>query len=219
MKSSQAGFTLIEVVVAVSLSSMVLIAVVSVSTSIIREHMDAIRKGTVTGWSLVSFTQMSREIENANVLVSPAAAGSSNLLVLCNNWSRLLAASPICGGGDLRLNCAATAPVEVIYYCYNPAEKVIWRYYNSGLALTCPAAVPAVACDGSPAFPQKLQVAINVEPLEPANLPLFTRSAIGELTIRFAVGEQQATVNRQNPISRPFDATFVLQKALLNNTD
>lgn len=204
-------------VIAVALSIMVVVAVMSVLSSGIYAHMNGIRNGTIMGWSLITFAQMSREIESSNVLVSPAAPGSSNLLVLCNNWSRALAPSPLCGAGDLRLNCAR--PVEVIYYCYNgaPNEKVIWRYYTNVGA--CPGAVPFVACNGTPAFPQKMQMASAVEPLRPANLPLFTRTASGELTIRFAVGEQLPTVSRPIPISRPFEATLVLQKSLFNAFD
>lgn len=212
MMRARAGFTLLEMMVAVSLSSMVLIGVMSVSTTMIRKHMDGIRKGTVTGGALVSFANMSREVERANVLISPTSGTpDSNLLGGCVNWSRLMAAAP---GAKLDPSKA----LEVFYYCYNPGARTIW-YYSTSVAAVCPAAPPAVACDGSAAYPTRMQVAQDVELLAP-NARVFTRDdSIGGVRIHYVVGQQVPTAARQVPIFVPFDVTLSMQKAYLNTSD
>ncbi len=209
MKNARAGFTLLEMMIAVGLSSMVLVAVVSVSTSMIRTHMDGIRKGTIAGWSSVSFVHMSQEIERANVLVSPTSgAPDSNLLVGCVNWSRQMP------GGLMD----PSQPLTLFAYCYNPAQKEIW-YYTTTVAGVCPAAPPVIACDGTAAFPTHMQMALNVEMLAP-NATMFTRDDnIGGVRINYVVGEQTPTATRPNPVFMPFSVALSMQKAYLNTAD
>ena len=138
MTQAREGFSLIELLIAISLSSMVLLGILGVATSMIRAHMEGIRKGTVTGGSVLSFVMMSREIESANVLVYPDAANvNTDLLVLCNNWSRIMP-----GAGGARMNAAAN--VDVFSYCFNQGAKTIWRYSVSGPAVQCPASPPVI---------------------------------------------------------------------------
>lgn len=212
MKSARAGFTLLEMMVAVGLSSMVLVAVVSVSTSLIRTHMEGIRKGTVTGWSSVSFVHMSQEIERANVLVSPTSGTpNSNLLMGCTNWSRQMGPSP---GAKMDPN----QNLELFAYCYNPGAKSLWYYSNSNAAV-CPTAPPVIACDGTAPFPLFMQTAWNVEMLAP-NATMFTRDdSIGGVRIHYVVGEQAPTATRPNPVFIPFTGALSMQKAYLNTAD
>lgn len=219
MRRERSGFSLIELIIAISLATLVLVAIVNLSTSMVRFQMEGIRRGSVTGWALVSFTRMTRDIENANVLVYPTAgAANSDTLVACNNWSRIQ--PELCGAGDYRTDCSR--PVEVLYYCFNPGAKTIWRYYNSSAltsGLACPTSPPTLpACDGTPTFPEKTQMAWNVERL--AGQTMFTRDdSIGGVRIHYAVGEQAATANRPTTVFVPFEAGLSMQKNYRNSAD
>jgi type II secretory pathway component PulJ len=78
------GFSLIELVIAVSLSTIVLIGVFSMMTSMVQLEVAGQRGGTVNAWSLASLVAMNREIEGASVVVYPTA-GTADALVLCSN--------------------------------------------------------------------------------------------------------------------------------------
>lgn len=210
IKRGQAGFSLLELIIAISLASLVLVAVTNLAASAVRFQMDGIRKGSVTGWSLVSFVTMSKEVENANVLVWPT--GSADTIILCNNWSRLMAAAP-----GARLD--TTQPLEVIYYCYNPATKALWRYYTAA-AGTCPASVAGSvpACTGAAGFPDMQQIAWNVERLSGQNV--FMRDdTIGGARIRYVVGQQTADVKHPITIYTPFDVGLSMQKQYSDTSD
>ena len=217
MTQAREGFSLIELLLAVSLSSLVLLAVLGVATSMIRFHLEGIRKGTVSGGAVLSFVMMSREIESANVLVYPYAGSmNTDLLVVCNNWSRVLP-----GAGGARLNAAAN--VDVISYCYNPGAKIIWRYFVSGPALQCPPSPPAIpACDGAAYsnFPAGIAMASKVERLGVARI--FSRIAsFGGVSLQYAVGEQapNPTGGRPVPMFIPYRVSLTMQKAYANTAD
>lgn len=211
-RKRQAGFSLLELIIAISLASLVLIAVTNLAASAVRFQMEGIRKGSVTGWSLISFMAMSRELENGNVLVAPSTAGG-DLAYVCNNWSRLMAASP---GARLDTN----NEVELIAFCYDPTTKQMWRYYNNGAGLTCPSAAPAITCSGSvPAgFATATVIAWNVERL--SGQTVFIRdNTIGGVRVRYVVGEQAASTKYKTPMFTPFDVGLSMQKQYSDTSD
>lgn len=211
-RRSQAGFSLLELIIAISLASLVLIAVTNLAASAVRFQMEGIRKGSVTGWSLISFMAMSRELENGNVLVAPNTTGG-DLAYVCNNWSRLMAASP-----GARLD--TSNPVELIAFCYDPSSKQMWRYYNSGAGLTCPASPPSITCNGGvPAgFSTANIIGWNVERLGGQNI--FQRdNTIGGLRVRYVIGEQAASMKYKTPMYTPFDVGLSMQKQYSDTSD
>lgn len=208
---SRAGFSLLELVIAISLASMVLVAVISMAAQMTRFHVDGIRSGTVTGWSLVSVSQMTKEIADANVLAYPSTTTTgANTLVACVNWSRLMPG---------KLDTRATANVTVLYYCYDSTNKYLRRYVNRGTAVTCPATPPAIpACDGTGSWDEAGVVATNVELNGGAFI--FTRDdVIGGVRIRYIVGSPTPTTNRPQPIFTPFDIKVGMQKQYDNTVD
>ena len=211
--AAEAGFTLLELVIAMSLASVVLVAVVSIAAQMVRFQMEGIRSGTITGWSLVSVTAMGKEIENANVMAWPTTANpASDTLIICQNWSRLT-------GG--KIDTSAAADVTLTYYCYNPTTKIIWRYSDRNpTTVTCPAPpTPALpACDGSGTYTEKGAVATNVE--RDSGASVFTRDdAIGGVRIRYLVGSPTPTTNRPKAVYMPFDVKIGLQKQYNNTVD
>ncbi|MEK7389290.1 MAG: prepilin-type N-terminal cleavage/methylation domain-containing protein [Elusimicrobiota bacterium] len=221
MKNTRLGFSIVELLVAVFLSTMVLVGVMNISSTAVKNQMEGARRGAVTGWSLVSFEKMTKEIQGASVIVTPnTGSPTGNRLVGCNNWS--FNQQAYCGAAaDKRLNCAM--PVEVFYYCYNPVEKSIWRYFTNSVAspgLTCPTAPPVVPCDGTGPFAQRLQIAWKAELVAPVNGPMFRRNDVnGTIGMHYAVGEQIPTVERPLPIFIPFNLALTAQRGYLNSAD
>jgi prepilin-type N-terminal cleavage/methylation domain-containing protein len=211
------GFSLLELIISISLASLVLLAVAGLSGQIVRFQMEGVRKGTVTGWALISFMSMAKEIENANVLVWPSnTTTTSDTIIVCNNWSRLAGA----GAPGARLDTSQN--YQIIYYCYNAADvrKPIWRYYQNTAIGTCPASVvgSVPACDGSGTYTEKSIVAWNVERL--SGQQVFTRdNTIGGVRIRYVVGSQASSEVYKQPVFSPFDLGLAMQKQYNNTSD
>jgi hypothetical protein len=224
MKIKRGGFSLVELIIAIGLSSFVLIAICSLAGQVVRYQIGSIRSGGVTGWSLVSFSKMTKEIEDSNVLVWPSpGTPDADGLVACQNYSR--AGSPLCGGGDLRLDCSR--PVTVLRYCYQAAvagppyvPPRLWRYEDTS-GNTCPAssaaAVPA-PCDGSGAYGTSGVVAWNIE--KNAGQSFFhRRDDIGGVAIRYVMGTQTPDEKIKVPIIQKFDVSVVMQKQYTDTQD
>ncbi len=223
MKKNQ-GFTLIELIIAVSLASFVLLGVASIAAQMARSQVDGIRNGTATGWSVVSYMSMSKEIEDANVLAYPIADGASaDSIIVCKNWSRAQGALP---GGKLNATDPVTsvaADVSVIQYCVDttdPANLVIRRYANVGSGVSCPNPGVPVGCVAAPTgtWTDKGVVGLRMERLGGQNV--FLRSnAIGGARIRYVIGRQTPTTNDPNPQSTPFDVGITMQKQYSSTLD
>ncbi len=216
------GFSIIELVIAISLASFVLVGVATIASQMARSQIDGIRSGTVTGWSLVSYLSMAKEIEDANVLAFPIANGaSSDSLIVCKNWSRVISTA------DKRLNTDATPAganfVTVVQYCVDSTDAsnlVLRRFANTGVAVTCPDPGVPVACTASPGGTWNENgagngisvIGFHLEKM--AGFPnMFTRdNSIGGVRLRYVIGRQTPTTNDPNPKSTPFDIGIAMQK-------
>lgn len=216
------GFSIIELVIAISLASFVLVGVATIASQMARSQIDGIRSGTVTGWSLVSYLSMAKEIEDSNVLAFPIANGaSSDSLIVCKNWSRVIP------GADKRLNVDPTPPgadfVTVVQYCVDstdPANLVLRRFANTGAAVTCPDPGVPVACVAAPGGTWNENgagngigvIGFHLEKI--SGFPnVFTRdNSIGGVRLRYVIGRQTPTANDPNPKSTPFDIAIAMQK-------
>lgn len=223
-KNRQAGFSLLELVIAVSLASLVLIAVASIASQMARAQVEGMRDGTSTGWSVISYMSMAKEIEDSNVLGYPSTDGTSaDAIVMCKNWSRMIGTAP---GGKLAATDAATgavATVSVIQYCLDttdPANLVLRRYENTGTAVTCPSPASPVTCTSTPTgtWTKTDVVGFRVERL--ASAQIFTRdNASGGVRLQYVIGRQTATTNDPNPKSTPFDIKIAMSKQFSSTSD
>lgn len=212
------GFTLIELIIAVSLASFVLIGVATVAMQMTKAQVEGIRSGTVTGWSLVSYLSMAKEIEDSNVLAFPVANGASaDELIVCRNWSRMMGALP---GGRLD----ATGVVTVVQYCVDstdPANLVLRRFANVGAAVTCPNPAGPVSCSASPpgVWTETSVIGFRFEKL--TGFPnVFTRdNSIGGVRLRYAIGEQAGTPQQPVPQFTPFNIGIAMQKQYNSTLD
>ncbi|MEQ1919285.1 MAG: prepilin-type N-terminal cleavage/methylation domain-containing protein [Elusimicrobiota bacterium] len=229
------GFSLIELVISVSLASFVLVGVATIAAQMARNQVDGIRSGTVTGWSVVSYAAMAKEIEDANVLVYPVNNGdSADQIVICKNWSRNASPGPPGGG---RLNTDATGDADgvakgtvyVIQYCVDPTAPVapltgftLRRYANVGLppGVTCPAsAAMPVACNlAGPGWTKNDIVGFRLEKLGGMNM--FQRdNTIGGVRLRYVIGRQTASTAQPIPKFTTFNFGIAMQKQYTNTLD
>jgi prepilin-type N-terminal cleavage/methylation domain-containing protein len=217
------GFSLIELVIAVSLASFVLVAVASLAMQMTRSQIEGIRSGTMTGWSVVSYISMAKEIEDANVLAYPIADGSAqDAIVVCKNWSRNAGAT---AGVGAKLD--VNGVVSVIQYCVDtsvPTALVMRRYARASAADTCPAVAAPVACNAAgPGWSENgvasnAVVGFRVERV--AGQAVFLRSnAIGGVRVRYVIGNQTATANVPTVKFTTFDYGISMQKQLSSTVD
>ena len=211
--SDQKGFSIIELVIAVSLASFVLVGVASIAAQMARNQVEGIRSGTATGWAVISYVAMSKEIEDANVLAFPIANGAgSDSIIICKNWSRVV-------GGRLD----ATNDASVVQYCLDTSAAsnfVLRRYENTGPAVACPDPGVPAACTATPAgtWTDTSVVGFRVERLSGGNV--FTRdNSIGGVRVRYVVGRQTPTTNDPNPRNTPFDLGIAMQKQYSSTVD
>lgn len=225
------GFSIIELVIAISLASFVLVSVATIAAQMARTQIEGIRSGTSTGWTIVSYMSMAKEIEDANVLAYPINTGdSADQLVICKNWSRSAAPAP-----GARLNTDTTVldgqqqgAVYVIQYCVDPTAPVapqtgytLRRYANIGPAVICPAAPAApVTCDAAgPGWTKNDVVGFRLEKV--AGLPnVFLRdNSIGGVRLRYVIGRQTPTTNEPLPKFSTFNFGITMQKQYTNTLD
>lgn len=212
------GFSLAELVIAMALSSFVMIGIVGISAQMVRYQVEGMKKGSVTGWSLVSISRMNKEIEDATVLVYPTnGSGARDNLIGCKNWSRYANGG---AGGRLDASGAPAGNVVLFYYCYDTTNRYIRRYANVGTAVACPAGVPAIpACDGSGGWTENDVVATGVY-RDTSNNFLFRRAdEVGGIQIRYVIGNPTPTTNMPQPQTMAFDTRLAMNKQYNNTLD
>lgn len=209
------GFTLLELIIALSISSIVLIGSFSMLSSMVQYEVEGMRKGSVNGWSLASLVAMNREIEGASVLVYPTAGGSADALVVCSNWSRLMNTT---GGAPL-----GAGPTRIYTYCWDAASNALRRMNPPG-AGSCPGVgyTPPACTVGS--YGSDSLIATGVY-RDASNNFIFTAdpATAGTVRIRYTVGkatpgtalnEGNGMTKFVNPQTMTFDTRLTLDKSL-----
>jgi prepilin-type N-terminal cleavage/methylation domain-containing protein len=200
------GVTLIELIIALSLSSIVLVASFSVMTSMVQFQMEGGKKGAVTGWSLASLSALNRDIARSSTIAFPANPGESgNTLILCTNWSRKM--SPPNG---IRISAIIPEPT-VIYYCYDNANHILRRLENAANCPNVGAAVPACTDANYPGG----TIATAVYRIEPqaSDIPIFINgdNMPNSVHIRMNIGKPMAdNAGYKNPQYMTFDTNVVM---------
>lgn len=129
MTRDRRGFTLVEVIIAVLLGSMIIMALASIFGTAFRSQSAEFSREINVDSVLASYRSIVGSVENATRVVLPAIGGQSNVLRGCTNFSvsanqRIVAANPIrwfnfCVDAtgnmwyawtDTQLNCAVGAP-------------------------------------------------------------------------------------------------------------
>ena len=190
------GFSLVELVVALTLSSFVLVGIVGVASQMVRFQIETSNTGTVTGWTLLTLNQMNRELQDASVLNSVSATSLSG----CGDFSKVNN-QPLDG---------VNANITAFYYCVAAVGGFtsLLRYGASG-------ACPYAPTCGSSGYSL---VAQNVSQI--GATPYFQRDdTVGGVSLNFNVGNTVATTNRPNPVFIKVSTTIRMNKAYDNATD
>ncbi|MBI4677940.1 MAG: prepilin-type N-terminal cleavage/methylation domain-containing protein [Elusimicrobia bacterium] len=198
-EASRHGFTLIEILIAMSLSSFVLIALVTVLASMLRYHVDTSLRGEVSGWTVVALDRLNSEVEETTHINSPALGTSGDNLDGCVNFSRQLYDSNTSAAGG-RLD--GNKDVLAFRYCRNPdiggGIPALLRLTVSGPGLVCPDNIPAGCALGANASVviRNLHYRDNDATATP---PIFTNRGDG-IEMHFAVGS--STMPTTGPTSQ-----------------
>jgi prepilin-type N-terminal cleavage/methylation domain-containing protein len=151
-KKRAPGFTLIELIVAVGLSSIAMMGMFALMTSMVQTEVSAMRGGTVTAWAIANINAMMSDIPAGGFLSSPGTGGApspgatSDTLTVCTNWAW---GAVIPGAAGV---VQASAGNTVYYYCYDTLDAP--PYQNALLRKVVTNAAGAAACPAAPACTQ-----------------------------------------------------------------
>lgn len=239
------GFTLTELVIAMSLSSLVLIGLMSVATAIVRAHVNAIKHGEANGTTLYALHQMNREIEQATHIESnfpPAGAlntAGSNIIKGCVNWSRYVNGNTSATSGGGRINTDTGDPnYQTPYwfaYCVKAEaadvggrpQNTLYRHQGTPDNVTgCPniSALPAT-CGTAGAGETVSAVVFQrfyPNPDLGGGTNVFARvGGAGTRAIRVAymVGTDQSVPSDPSPTNYKIDTTVIPEKASISAND
>jgi type II secretory pathway pseudopilin PulG len=212
------GFTLIELIVAATLSTVVLLGVFSILSSMVTSEINGMRSGTVTAWSLAGINVMNSDIAGAGAIGYPAVGGTANYLVVCTNWSTRTTPPAV---------VQANAGNTVYEYCWDtmdaaPLADTLLRdvTVHAGGAEACPAA-PIMPCSAATYGGQGNIVATGVYQ-DLASDPVFYTDSktMNAVRIRFNVGSPNASTMSAGgnggtvtpvPVTIPFNTEIILE--------
>lgn len=206
--SSRAGFSLTELIISMLLSSFVMIGIVGIASQMVRFQVEGMKKGSVTGWSLVAITAMNKEIEDGTTLVYPTnGTGSQDMLTICKNYTHITNAALSTGGG--------APPIERISYCYDStAPGYLRRSYATG---ACPALGTSPGACNAGSYPEVIATGVY---RDASGNNVFRRAdEVGGVQIRYRVGNPTPTTNMPMPQSMAFDMKFAMNKQYNNTQD
>lgn len=225
-RKSQAGFTLLELIIAASLSTIVMIGVFSLMANMVQSEVDGMRNGTVSAWTLANINAMNTEIAGSSYISVPSPGASGDSLVVCTNWSAT-ALGPATPGVVYKL---ANAPVNgtnavnaVYYYCYDTTDPAPWKNAilrkvvanPAGGAGACPAAAPICSIGNYSGDAIVATGVYRLDALSTNTQPVFTadsNNVKNAVRLRFIVGNPKAGVsagsNAQTSSSVPQTISF-----------
>ena len=217
----RAGFSLLELIISLVLSTIVLIGVITMASQLLRNEALTLKSGEVSTQTAMALDEMNKELEQATYLVHPV--GSENIISGCMNYSKALsnngginpfgyngvAAGTASGNCTVAgvINCAV--PVSSFYYCFASGSGTqgnldsllrypAWGATVAGVSNVCPyngGAAPA--CTVGDAASHDVIILKNVSH-SPGHAAYFTRdNTIGGLDIDFVVGFATSVANGQ----------------------
>lgn len=215
-RRKSSGFSLIEMLVATVLASIVLLGLFNLVTNMVTSEVSNMRAATVGAWSLTGVNALNADISGASQLRSPASLSGvgADALVVCSNFSTNMNTA---GGGSM----GGPNPVTADHYCWDSTDAVpngntILRKTISGACAAAPLSPCTVAVYGTNSV-----VATGVY-RDLASDPIFyadpkTPNAV---LLRFSVGNPNANAvsagsnnGTQNPVpvSIPIKTEIVLE--------
>ncbi len=200
------GFTLVEMIVAVALSSIVMVGLIDITASMLQRHFEGIRHGAVDSETLYSLDQMRLEIEAATYYSNPSTSSPASLSIQgCGNYSSTTNLGP---------QIYTAAPMTSFAYCVqNPCASSVVPCDPSGytgpydlVRYSSTGGCSSISCGGGGGQTLVYQ---NVY-LEPSfSSPFYLNSQFGGIDMHLVVGYPVATAVEQTPTYYQIDTTFV----------
>ena len=131
----RAGFSLIELIVALAIGSVVLSAMMIVTTFAATRQMSILRDVTMVGQGVLTIETLRSSLRTASYIVAPSSNTQSDVLSGYTNADQSAAFAPIHAG----------RPQEYFYFCMvaGPPRR-FYRY--TGLLGSPPALMPVISC-------------------------------------------------------------------------
>jgi prepilin-type N-terminal cleavage/methylation domain-containing protein len=211
------GFTLLELIIATSLSSIVLMGMFSIMSNMVSAEMNGMRNGTVTAYSIAGITAMNTDISGSGAIGFPASGGTSNSLVVCTNWSTK-GTTP----GVVQSAANGGTGNTVYSYCWDTTDLP-----NALLRNVTVHGAGGEACPAAPLAPCTMGAYGNAVVTgvyqDPANLNLIFYTdplTMNAVRMRYIVGNPNANLNSAGgsagqvtamPVSVPFNTEILLE--------
>lgn len=180
------GMTLTELIIAVGFSSLVFLALTSLTSLAARNQTHAMSSLSAELTASLAFKAVSRELSEATLLLSPSMAGlSSGVLEGCANAANVAAPTPIDPGRPMRF-FAFCRSGSTLYHHSLPGCPASYSCGNNPLSAYGIAAVPLNASFLRPS-PHKLVVETSLT----AGSSGVTASRSSSFTLAAAAGRNQ----------------------------
>ncbi len=172
-----------EVVLALGLSSLVMMALMVISTQMIRQHMHELGVGAATSNALLALGSLNNDVENATYIrVHATVDFPGNEFSGCSNWSAEY-------GGRMAPAALELGAITAFFYCYtDPAVGTpgeIFRYFDDNGP--CPFSPPST-CGLSSGGITPTKVAGYVTKHGTYEIFSFSTSPTSGLAVHFTVG-------------------------------
>jgi hypothetical protein len=205
------GFSLLELMVSLTLSTVVLIGVISIATQVVRNQFQTIRSGEISGQTLAALHAMNRELEQATYIDPTAPTTSGDDIVSgCLNYSPQM----VTLNGDGRID--STKPIQSFYYCVlvhgTPGRfDSLLRYPPFGqYGATCPITTPTCGAGSYDAV-----VGYNFSKIGSSSY--FTRDdTTGGISMNYIVGNATPTAQVKIPVAYIVQSKITMAKSYLS---
>ncbi len=194
------GFTLIELIMALTITGVILITIVFLSTNAVRYQTEGVFRGRATSSAIYSLARMRSELEDATYVYNLTCGGGSisttgcNAVLACTNWS------PNAAGPNAGAAYVGSAPVNTIYYCVSGTQ--MYRYVqaggcNTGFAPACGSGATETVVPDPPG--------IYHTDYPGAGTPVFLRTGDRSLDVHYIVGYPGMKPNQRVPVDYLFN--------------
>ena len=202
------GFTLVEMIVALLLSSIVMIGLIDITASMLMRHFEGIRHGKIDSETLYSLEQMRLELEAATYYSYPNTSQPYGMAIQgCGNYSSATGTQIYTGAGAtissfaycLQNQCAPGTNPDLCNPLGYPGPYDLVRYSQTGSCIS-------LSCGGSGGQTLVYQNAY----LEPGfSNPFYLNPQFGGIDSHMIVGYPVETGVEKTPAYYQIDTTYI----------
>lgn len=179
-RTGRAGFTLMELVMAMAITGIILLTVMYLSTNAVRYQTESVLKSEAASSALYSLAQMRRELEDATYIQPKPGgctlSGGCNQIAGCLNWNFVTNSAS---------NPASSTPTTEFDYCL--ANNQLYRYEHPGCTTTYAPACGSVSSDLKEIVVAQPPGLFHTDYPGAAN-PIFIKSGDSSIDLHYVIG-------------------------------